>query len=99
MEISSCNSIPRNTADVDFFHGEGCDRCGSTGFRGRTAIHEVFVIDSELRRRIIRSEASSRLKRYALTRGMHTLRMDGWEKILMGQTTIQEIYKLVGQEL
>lgn len=98
-EIMLLQYDPEDYKDVDFFRGEGCDRCGQTGHRGRTAIHEVFVIDAEIRRRIIRSEASSRLKRYALTQGMHTLRMDGWEKILMGQTTIAEISKLVGQEL
>lgn len=98
-EIALLQYDPEDYQDVDFFYGDGCDRCGTTGYRGRTAIHEVFVIDAELRRRIIRSEASSRLKRYALAHGMHTLRMDGWEKVLMGQTTIAEISKLVGQEL
>lgn len=98
-EIALLQFDPEDYQDVDFFYGDGCDRCGTTGYRGRTAIHEILVIDAELRRRIIRSEASSRLKRYALGHGMHTLRMDGWEKILMGQTTIAEVSKLVGQEL
>ena len=35
---------------VEFFKGEGCERCGTTGYRGRTAIHEIMVMDAELRR-------------------------------------------------
>lgn len=98
-DIRKLSFDPEDYADMDFYTNDGCDRCGQTGYRGRIAIHEVLVLDAELRRRIIRSEPASRLKRYALTRGMQTLRMDGWEKVLMGQTTIEEIFKLVGTEL
>jgi len=98
-EIRNLSFDPDDYADMDFYTNGGCDRCGQSGYRGRTAIHEVLVMDAELRRRVIRSEPASRLKRYALTRGMQTLRLDGWEKVLMGQTTIQEIFKLVGSEL
>ena len=87
---------PQEFQGVDFFRGGGCERCSKTGYRGRTAIHEIFVLDAEIRRRIIRSEASSRLKRYAVSKGMMTLRMDGWEKILLGRTTVEEIYRLTG---
>lgn len=99
-EIKMLSMDPDEYVDVDFFKGEGCDRCGKGGYRGRTAIHEVFTVDAEIRRRIIRSEPASRLKRYALDNlNMQTLRLDGWEKILLGQTTIEEIFKLVGTEL
>lgn len=98
-EIMLLQYDPEDYKDVDFFRGEGCDRCGHTGYRGRTAIHEVLVIDPELRRRIIRSESATRMRRYALSVGMHSLRMDGWEKVLLGQTSIEELSKIVGSEL
>jgi type IV pilus assembly protein PilB len=89
---------PDQYKDIDLFEGEGCERCNKSGYRGRTAIHEVFVLDAEIRRRVIRIEASSRLKRYAVSKGMRTLRMDGFEKVILGQTSIEEVVDAVGGE-
>jgi type IV pilus assembly protein PilB len=57
-----------------------------------------MVVTAEIRRRIIRTEAATRLKRFAVTQGMRTLRMDGFEKCLLGQTTFDEVYNAVGSE-
>jgi len=89
---------PEEYEGVEFFKGKGCERCNHSGSRGRTAIHEIMVSSSEIRRRIIRNEAATRLKRFAVTQGMRTLRMDGFEKCLLGQTTFEEVYKNVGNE-
>ncbi len=97
-EIQSLGYEPEKFKDAEFFKGAGCERCNHVGYRGRTAIHEVLVVDSEIRRRIIRSEAATRLKRYAMSQGMRTLKMDGWEKALLGQTTIEEVFSIVGGE-
>jgi type II secretory ATPase GspE/PulE/Tfp pilus assembly ATPase PilB-like protein len=97
-ELTMMGLNPDEHADLELFEGAGCERCNKSGYRGRTAIHEVFTLDSELRRMIIRSEASSRLKRYAISKGMRTLRLDGFEKCILGQTTTKEIIRLVGTE-
>ncbi|MDX2176186.1 MAG: GspE/PulE family protein [Candidatus Sumerlaeia bacterium] len=76
----------------------GCDRCEGKGFRGRTAIHEVFVMDSRLRSLIIKGEAASRLKRIAAKGGMRTLRMDGWEKCKLGTTSVDEVLRITQQD-
>ena len=89
---------PDEYADTDFFKGKGCERCSQSGYRGRTAIHEIMTMDSDLRRRVIRSEAASRLKRAAIAKGMRTLRMDGWEKCVMGQTSIEEVMRLTQED-
>ncbi len=89
---------PEEYEGVQLFKGKGCERCNNTGFRGRTAIHEIMVMDSEIRRRVIRSEAATRIKRYAVSKGMRTLRKDGFEKSLLGWTTFTEIYEAVGNE-
>ena len=85
---------PEDYRDVMFFRGKGCDRCVETGYRGRTAIHEIMVMDSDLRRRVIRSEPASRLKKLCASKGMKTLRDDGWEKVTMGVTSIEEVLRI-----
>jgi type II secretory ATPase GspE/PulE/Tfp pilus assembly ATPase PilB-like protein len=85
---------PEEFAKTDFFHGKGCERCGNSGYRGRTAIHEFMVMNPDLRRRVIRSEPASRLKKAALKYGMHSLRADGWDKCLLGMTTLEEVLRI-----
>lgn len=97
-EIILLGFDPEEFKDTDFFKGKGCDSCSQTGHKGRTAIHEAMIVDVELRRRIIRSESATRLKSYAISRGMRTLRMDGWQKVLLGQTTTEELVRVVGSE-
>jgi type II secretion system protein E len=98
-EIEAAGYDPKEYADRIFYKGAGCDRCSNSGYRGRTAIHEIFVNDAELRQMIIRVEPATRIKKVAVKKGMRTLRMDGWEKVLLGQTTIQEIMRVtVGDE-
>ncbi len=77
---------------------QGCDRCEGKGYRGRTAIHEIFVVDSKLRSMIIRGESSIRLKKIAVRSGMRTLRMDGWEKAKLGQTSAEEVVRITAQD-
>jgi len=93
-EIRDLGFEPEKYRDYEFHKGAGCERCNFTGYRGRTAIHEIFVPDSTAKQMIIRCESSTRLKRYAVSRGMRTLRMDGWEKVLLGQTTTTEVMRV-----
>ncbi len=93
-EIASVGYDPKEFADRTFYKGAGCDRCNNSGYRGRTAIHEIFVNDPELRQMIIRVEPATKLKKVAVKKGMRTLRMDAWEKVLLGQTTIQEVLRV-----
>ena len=51
-------------------------------------------MDPDLRRRVIRCEPASRIKKAAVSRGMQTLRQDGWKKVLLGQTTIEEVMRI-----
>ena len=89
---------PEDYQDTDFFQGRGCERCNQGGYRGRTAIHEIMVMNPDLRRRVIRSEPASRLKKAAVGYGMETLRMNGWEKCILGQTTIEEIMRITAAD-
>lgn len=89
---------PSTIDELNILRGKGCERCGHSGYRGRTAIHEVMVMNTELRRRVIRNEAASRLKKAAVNYGMRTLRMDGWEKVLLGQTSAEEVMRITQED-
>ncbi len=72
-------------------HAPGCDKCGRTGFRGRLGIHELLVVSPQLRHMIQVRSRSEDLLQQALQEGMRTLRQDGIEKVLLGQTSLAEV--------
>lgn len=96
--ITEAGYDPDVYGNVDFYRGEGCERCNRSGYRGRTAIHEIMVMDADLRRRVIRSESASRIKKAAVAKGMSTLRDDGWKKAVLGQTTIEEVLRVTAAD-
>ena len=77
-----------------FFVGAGCERCFQTGYRGRTGIYEMMLIDSETQNLIYKRESAGVIKRNALNKGLKTLRMDGARKVLDGITTISEVLRV-----
>ncbi|HEY6134203.1 MAG TPA: ATPase, T2SS/T4P/T4SS family, partial [Rubrivivax sp.] len=72
-------------------HCPGCDKCNTTGFRGRAAIHELMAVTRSLRQRIQSGVRVDEMQRAAMAEGMRTLRQDGIEKVLAGVTTIGEV--------
>ncbi len=85
---------PNKWENVTFYKGKGCDRCNGSGYRGRTAIHEIFILSPVTRQMVIRSEPSMKIKREAVKQGMRTLRMDGMEKVRLGMTTMEEVLRI-----
>ncbi len=84
---------------INFYEGKGCDECKHTGYKGRTAIYEILVADSEIRNLIMAKQSADRIKEKAVKRGMRTLRQDGWEKIKMGITTLAEVLRVTETEM
>ena len=76
-----------------FYTGEGCDRCGETGLRGRQGLYEVMAMSPALRRDIMHEASTDELRDIALDEGMLTLRMDGLKKVERGITTLEEVVK------
>lgn len=68
-----------------------CKHCQNTHYTGRTGIHELLVIDDELRSLILQRVDSSTLKNTAIKRGFDTLRMDGGRKVMAGITSVEEV--------
>ena len=78
-------------SDVKFFHGKGCNKCDTTGYRGRIGIFEFLVPSEEVRNLILKRASGDEIKRVCLAQGMSTLRMDGMDKARAGITTLEQI--------
>jgi len=80
--------------NVTFYEGPGCFECGGTGFRGRTAIHELLDLTERIREMILDKRPASEIKRVAREEGMTFLRESALEKVRDGVTTLREINKV-----
>jgi type II secretory ATPase GspE/PulE/Tfp pilus assembly ATPase PilB-like protein len=87
-----------NVGDVKIFSGKGCSNCNSTGFFGRTAIYEILLVDELVKDLILKKASSDQIKKVALSRGMRTLRQDGWKKTISGVTTLEEVIRVTSSE-
>jgi general secretion pathway protein E len=83
-----------DSAPPSVFRGKGCEHCNETGYRGRTGIYELLVIDDEIRKLILAHASTQEIRERAIQLGMTTLRQDGWRKILEGVTTVEEIIRV-----
>jgi type IV pilus assembly protein PilB len=81
-----------------FYHGTGCERCKGRGYLGRVAIIEALPVSESLRRLIIKRASSAVMKNHAMAEGMRTLRMVGLDKALEGVTTLEEIWRVTGED-
>jgi len=73
----------------------GCSSCGRTGYRGRFAIHEVMLMTEEIKRMVIERRSTEDLQKTAVMHGMLTLREDGLRKVAAGQTSLEEVFRVV----
>jgi len=80
--------------DVPFQEGEGCFECGGTGFRGRTAIHELLDLSEPIREMILDRRAGSEIRRQARDEGMKFLRESALDKVKSGSSTLKEVNKV-----
>src|ERR1700738_2694957 len=91
LEVSGLNVA--EWRDVTFYEGPGCFECGGTGFRGRTAIHELLDLSEHIREMILDKRPASEIKRVARDEGMTFLRESALAKARSGVTTLKEIKK------
>ena len=82
-----------------FYIGAGCDKCFQTGYRGRTGIYELMLINEEIQDLIYRRESAGAIKKLAINAGLQTLRMDGSRKVLSGITTIAEVLRVTQADI
>jgi type II secretory ATPase GspE/PulE/Tfp pilus assembly ATPase PilB-like protein len=85
---------PEEWRNVTLYEGPGCFECGGTGFRGRTAIHELLDLSEHIREMILDKRPASEIKRAARDEGMTFLRDHAIDKAREGVTTLKEINKV-----
>jgi len=90
--------IENDFDNITIYEGRGCEACRFTGYKGRTAIYEFLVMNEEIKSLVLKRASSDQIKKKALELGMHTLRMDGWEKIKSGLTTINEVIRVTKED-
>ena len=76
------------------FEPNGCDECTRTGYKGRRALFEVLDVDEEIEGAIVRRENATQIRNLALSKGMKTLREDGWAKVFKGVTSVKEVLRV-----
>lgn len=80
------------------YRAKGCAACMETGYAGRTGIHEILMVDDEVRSLIMESTAATVLKKIAMKKGMKSLREVGAEKVLSGETSLEEVLRVTQED-
>ena len=81
--------------NVVFYRGRGCEQCRHTGYRGRNGIFEMMLVTEEVADLTVKRAPLSEIRAAALAGGMKTLKMDGFQKVLEGLTTVEEVMRVV----
>lgn len=77
------------------YRAVGCNKCNNIGYKGRMGIHEVLTVTETIERACVDHASGDEIKRLAIAEGMRTLRDDGFNKVLMGLTSIEEVLRVV----
>jgi len=73
----------------------GCQNCSNTGYRGRIGLHEVMMVTEQIERLAVTRASSAEIAKVAMQQGLIPLRWDGWAKVQMGLTSVEEIMRVV----
>lgn len=90
---------PNSLQGRTLMRGVGCDKCQGTGYKGRTGIYELLLVDETLRQMIVAESSASAMKAYAVEKlHMRTLLEDGRRTVLAGMTTPDEVLRVCERE-
>lgn len=78
-----------------FYRGRGCSKCNHTGYKGRTAVYEIIMVNREIRNLIMERASSQKIKAEALKAGFTDMKHNAMELIMEGKTTLEEMRKVI----
>ncbi len=81
------------------YKAAGCRLCRNTGYRGRLAIQELMVMEDDIRTLVMQNSDAASIRRACQAKGMKLLRQDGAERVLAGETTIEELLRVTQEEI
>jgi type IV pilus assembly protein PilB len=80
--------------ELKLYKGKGCSNCGNTGYKGRTGIREILILDPEIRELVEKGGTNDEIKAAAIKKGMVTLKRACINYILQGKTTVEELLRV-----
>jgi type II secretion system protein E len=89
---------PHEIDTAKFWRGAGCEECRQLGYQGRMGIYELLLLNEAVRPLILNHAPASTIAQKAIEQGMRTLRVDGWNKVRAGLTTIEEVLRVTQTE-
>ena len=92
-ELSKINLSSEKVKSTKFFRGKPTTDNHQTGYKGRTAIHEILEVNNDMRELIFDGSSQNNIKKLAIKNGMTSLRDAGIDKIKAGETTIEEVLR------
>jgi len=100
-ELKEKDSLPESLRNIKIYHGKGCENCQFIGYKGRSAIYEILIVDEHIQELILSKASSSQIRKKAMELNFKTLRDSGIEKIKQGMTTPEEVFRVTefGEEL
>jgi len=92
------SDFAKRCAKKKFYEGKGCKRCNNSGYLGRMGTLETFIVDDTIREFILKKTSADKIKEYAISKGMKTLRENALKKFEMGLTTLEEVLRITSEE-
>ena len=93
-ELQAAGFTPEQLARANFMKGRGCVKCQKRGYKGRMGIFEMMVLNNKIRELAFQGAATQDIRRAAVAGGMRVMFDDGLEKVLQGQTTLEEVFRV-----
>ena len=93
-ELAESGLRPEEHQETPFYMNVGCDACNHTGYRGRTAIHELLDLSDNIREMIVERRPGSEVRRAAEAEGLRSLRESALQKVFAGISTLHEINRV-----
>ena len=88
------NKIGFPEGKAALYRGKGCEECRGTGYKGRTGLYELLLVDEGIRKLVLQKASANEIRELAVKNGMRTIRDRGWEKVLDGETTVEEVMRI-----
>src|SRR5438094_2743733 len=98
-EIGLTPDDVRETSGGMLYKPGACEQCNNTGYRGRSGIYEMMLMDDELRQLTLKNVDSGTIKRQAVSKGMRTLMDDGAQKVMRGITSVAEVLSVTQEDM
>jgi type II secretory ATPase GspE/PulE/Tfp pilus assembly ATPase PilB-like protein len=85
----------KQNGSIQFYRGPGCGECRGTGYHGRTSVFEILLPDQAIKNAILKRDSAGNIRLLARQSGARSLQEDGFEKVLTGVTTVEELLRAV----